>query len=115
MQLIYNNHSVEKFFSDYAKMGRKIGPELTRGVKKIVDWLNASDNIGIFLKTNLGKPHTLAGDLNGMYGVHISANFRVVFKPNIESDDITDILNCEKIVMIGVMDYHGTKYNWIIP
>jgi len=115
VKLGYENPSVERCFSDFDLMRRKIGNDLARGAKKRHDQLRAAANFSIYLNTGLGKPHPLFGNLKGYYGISISGNIRLVVKPDAESLDPDSLKKCDSILIKGVMDYHGQKHEWLIP
>ncbi len=107
--------TVEEYFSDFKLMKKKIGVDLTRGVKKRYDQLKAAANFSIYLSTGLGKSHSLVGNLKGCYGINISGNIRLIVKPNVENLDPVSLKKCDLVIIKGVMDYHGQKHEWLIP
>ena len=102
---------MEKFFTDYSKMKKKLPFEWVRAIKKLMDRLIAADNFGIFLSLGLGKPEQLSGYKQTTYSLHVSANIRLIIELNATQDTIKI---CEEIEVEGVSDYHGDKYNWFI-
>ena len=123
MQIIYEDDSVKELFDDLCQvqmprglMKRLIGAELTRSVKKRYDQIKAANNFGIYLSTGLGKPHSLT-DIEGCYGVHVTANWRLVIQPIAENTSAEALKMCDTVQIKGVVDYHGkgAKNNWIIP
>ncbi len=115
MKLKYENPSVEKHFSDFDLMKKKIGKDLTRNAKKRYDQLKAAANFSIYLSLGLGKPHLLVGNLKGCCGISISGNFKLVVKPDTESLDPVSLKKCDSVIIKGVVDYHGQKHEWLIP
>jgi len=115
VEIQFENDSVKELFSDFELMKKKIGKELTRATKKRYDQLKAAANFNIYLSTGLGKPHPLTGGLKGYYGISISGNVRLVVKPDIESLDPVSLKKCDVVIIKGVVDYHGQKYDWLIP
>ena len=115
VRLQYENRALEECFSDFDLMKRQIGRDLTRNTKKRYDQLKAAANFAIYLTTGLGKPHPLTGNLKGYYGISISGNIRLVVKPDVESLDPVSLKKCDSVIIEGVMDYHGSKYEWLIP
>lgn len=123
MQITYEDNSVRELFEDLCQiqvpkglMKKLIGSELTRAVKKRYDHLKAADNFYIFQMTGLGKTHSLTG-MEGCYGVHVTANWRLVIKPIVRDTSPESLKNCDTVQIKGVVDYHGkgAKNNWIIP
>ncbi len=115
MELEYENQAVAKYFNNFKLMKRQIGKDLTRNTKKRCDQLEAAANFSIYLSTGLGKPHALGGDLKGCYGISISRSIRLIVKPVVENTDPTSLKKCDAVIIRGVVDYHGQKYEWLIP
>jgi plasmid maintenance system killer protein len=109
----YESRSVEKYFSDFKLMKKKLG-NLARNTKKRYEQLKAAANFSIYLSTGLGKPHSLAGNLKGYYGINISSNIRLVVRPDVENLDPASLEKCDSVIIKGVLDYHGQKYEWLI-
>lgn len=61
MKITYANSKVEKYFSDYSKMQRKLPSDWVRTIKKHMDRLSAAECFGDFLTLGLGKPEQLTG------------------------------------------------------
>lgn len=112
---IQYDKKVEKYFTDYAIMLKKIGKNMTRSVKKHIDNLKAANNFSIFLALGLGKPHSLTGKLLGCYALSVSANYRLIIQPKSEDLSPESLKKCDTIVVKGVEEYHAKKNEWIIP
>lgn len=112
MKIEYANKKVEKYFSDYSKMQKKLPFEWVRTIKKIMDHLTAADNFEIFLSLGLWRPEQLSGYKRPRYSLHVSANVRLIIELNATADTV---LICEELEVEGVSDYHGSKENWYIP
>lgn len=112
MKITYANKKVEKFFTDYSKMQKKLPFEWVRSIKKLMNQLTASDNFGIFLSIGLGKPEQLSGYNQITYSLHVTANVRLIIELSATEDTVSI---CEVIEVEGVSDYHGNKNNWYIP
>lgn len=112
MKITYVSKKVEKYFTDYSKMKKKLPFEWVRSIKKLMDYLKAADNFGIFLSLGLGKPERLSGYKEIRYSLHVSANVRLIIELNATADTVKI---CEEIEVEGVSDYHGDKDNWYIP
>lgn len=112
MRITYANLRVEKYFSDFSKLRRKLPIEWIRIIKKHLDNLEAAECFGDFLKLGVGKPELLTGYKQIRYSLRVSANTRLIIEPNATQDTI---MICEEIEIKGVSDYHGDKENWYIP
>lgn len=111
MRITYANKRVEKAFTDYSKLKKKLPYEWARAIKKYMDYLKAAENFGDFLSLGLGKPEQLSGYKQVTYSLHISASARLI----IELDATQETVKiCEEIEVEGVNDYHGEKNNWYI-
>ena len=91
--------------SDMQVLNEIIGTQMTKAVKKRYNEIEATNDFQELMKNNLGHPHPLKGDLKEYYGIELTGNYRLVIK--VKENKI--------IIMRGVIDYHGDKYNWIIP
>ena len=112
MKITYANSKVEKYFTDYNKMRRKLPYPWVRTIKKHMDRLEAAESFGDFLKLALGKPEALSGYPHLRYSLHIAPNARLILEPNATQDTV---MICSEIEVEGVSDYHGDKENWYIP
>ena len=114
MQIIYESKSVEKYFTDVGLLSRAIGRDAARILIKRINALKAANNVDILLRTGLGKPHFLTGDLRGHIGITLTGNYRLIVRP--VTDDLTaeSLKICNIICVKGVGDYHGSKNNWLI-
>lgn len=115
MLIEYEDEAVEKVFTDFILMRRKVGNDITKATKKRLDQIKASINFNIYLSTGLGKPHPLYENLKGYYGISITGNLRLIVKPDAKSLDPEDLKECDTVIIKGVMDYHGRKNEWLIP
>jgi len=115
IEVIYENAKVEQYFTDYNKMGVKIGNNEARSVKLRVNQLSAAVSFYEYLKLNIGKPHSLSGDLSDYYGVSITGNIRLIVKPMCDDRTPEMLRVCTKCEVRGVVKYHERKNEWIVP
>ncbi len=115
MQLEVHNQKLEKLLNDSNKLIRRIGLEMTRMVKKRFNEMKASPNFKEYLSYGLGKPHPLTGNLEKLYGIHLSKNYRLIVEPLVEVSDEINLKECKKVNIKGVVDYHDGKIEWLIP
>ena len=111
MRITYANSRVEKFFTDYGAMKKKLPDSWVRTIKKHIDRLEAAEKFEDFLRLRLGKPEPLRGYLRPTYSVHVTANVRLILELDAEQNMV---MLCREITIEGVSDYHGGKENWYI-
>ena len=114
MQIEYERDSVEKYFKNFNLMIKKCGHERTRSIKRRFDQLKAATTFSKYLETGLGRPHQLLENLKGCYAVSVTGNIRLIIRPDSESIDLKLLNECDTVIIKGVLDYHGTKNEWII-
>ena len=73
---------------------KKINPDHKRKIKRLMLWLNNIQDINDVGNPNFGL-HRLKGDLDGMYSINVSGNYRLVF--SFSNGDIFDL---------DYLDYH---------
>lgn len=105
MEIEWHNHEIQKKMSNMEELRKIIGIELAKMVKLRFNQIEATENFQEFMKYGFGKPHPLKGNMKRYFGVGITGNYRLVVMPK----------GNQKIIVRGVIDYHGDKYNWLIP
>ena len=121
MELDYSNSSIKEYFSDLCDIAnskkllqKKIGLILTKAAKKRIDHLKVAATFQKYLDFHIGNPHSLTGDLSSYYGVDLDSHTRLIIQP-IPPDLSSEALKlCEKVKIIGIVDYHGDKNEWLI-
>lgn len=111
------NQKVGKFFDDpnYKDLQKKIGLDFTRTAKKRILQIKSSPCFYKYLEYGIGKPERLSGTDSDKFSIRISDNYRLVVRPLTEGYDKESLMKCDSIIIEGVVDYHGDKYNWLIP
>ena len=105
MEILYENKKLKELFSDTNKLATKVDLHLLKIIKRRFLELMAADTLSDYLKLGLGKPHLLTGNLKGYYATKLDANKRLIFKPIYENNQN----ECSKVMIKGVIDYHGSK------
>jgi proteic killer suppression protein/toxin YoeB len=115
IEIVYDNKKVEDLFSDFSRMQKKCGADLTKQIKKRFGQIKAAQCFFDYLSLGLGSPHSLEGEFAGCYGISVTGNIRIILKPI--CDDLTpeSLKACDEAILKGVADYHGQKVEWIIP
>ncbi len=98
-------------------MRKEIGAELTKAVKKRYNQIIAFSSFSELQRARIGKLEALEGDRKGTYSLRLSANHRLIIKPQSEDLSAESLKKCDIVIIKGVIDYHGTskKSSWIIP
>lgn len=115
LQLEIHNKKVEKLFQNPNYLIKKVGKEMTIKIKQRLNEIRSSCNFKEYLDIGLGKPHPLVGNLDGLYGISLNGNYRLIVEPLIQAYDFESLKKCIKINIKGVMNYHDGKCEWIIP
>lgn len=112
MKITYANKKVEKYFSDYSKLQKKLPMDWVENIRKYMRHLRVSRTFGDFLDLYLGHPERLSGYDPPRYSLRVSANARLILEV---SDELDEVRICQEVEIEGVCDYHGNKENWYIP
>lgn len=105
MKIKWHNKEIQKKMENMDELVKIVGAEIAKMVKLRFNQIEATDDFQELIRNGFGKPHPLKGDLKKYFGIGLTGNYRLVILP--EGKD--------KIIVRGVNDYHGDKYNWIIP
>lgn len=121
MELEFANSSIQEYFSDLCDIAnsknllqKKIGSLLTKSTKKRIDQLKIAATFQKYLDFHIGNPHSLTGDLSSYFGVDLDKHTRLIIQP-VPPDLSAEALKiCETVRIIGIVDYHGDKNEWLI-
>ena len=121
MTIIYENPKIQLLFSDLENVAgskkllqKQIGIDLARMSKTRMKQLKAARFFKNYLDNHIGNPHSLEGNLNTFYGVDLNAHIRLIIQP-VPPDLSSEALKiCEIVKIIGIVDYHGGKNEWLI-
>lgn len=111
MEIRYANDRVEKYFSDWGEIKRKLPMDWVRTIKKHIDRLKAAETFGDFMSLGVGHLEALKGKNLGKYSVRVNGNIRMILEPVRIGERIEISV---EIIVKGVVDYHGGKDNWFI-
>lgn len=114
MEIAFANDKVEKYFNNLNYLQKKVGKDHTKKIKQRHDQLKAMCNVFELLGSGLDRPHSLKGDLIGCIGWDIDANYRMIIDVGENPGDLKSFTTVSKVIIKGVVDYHGDKDNWII-
>ena len=121
MEVRYVNSNINTLFSDLFDIAnsrnllqKKIGPILTKKAKMRISHIKSSLTFQKYLDFHIGNPHSLKGDFAKYYGVDLDAHTRLIIQPDPPDLSSEALKICEKVVIIGIVDYHGDKNEWLI-
>ena len=121
MELEYANSKVEQYFSDLENVAgskkllqKQIGLDLAKMSKTRMKQLKAAKFFQDYLNNRIGHPHSLEGNLDTYFGVDLNSHIRLIIQP-VPPDLSPEALKICKIAkIIGIVDYHGGKNEWLI-
>lgn len=122
MLVTYDNNWIKELFTDLCDVAnsknllkKKIGKEKTIVAKKRKNQIEAAPNFKSYLSFRLGNPHSLTGDLDGLYAVDINAHTRLIIEPVSDNLSAEALAKCDTVILKGIVEYHGGKNEWLIP
>lgn len=114
MQIEYESNKLKRLVEDKVTLQKKVGFELAKIFLRRLDQLKAFQSIGELMKSGIDNPHELKGNRMGYIGWSIDGNKRVIMRPENVYDLQKDPYACKKVIIKGVVDYHGGKENWYL-
>ena len=115
MQLEIHDSSLSKLINNPNKLIKKVGLEMARKIHQRFNEMKATSNFKEYLDYGIGKPHSLVGNLNNLFGIRLNKNYRLIVEPLVDNINDDSLRKCKKINIKGVVDYHDGKYKWLIP
>lgn len=122
MLVTYDNDWIKELFTDLSDVAntknllqKKLGKDKTIAAKKRKNQIEAAPNFKSYLSFHIGNPHSLTGDLDGLYGVDINVHTRLIIKPVSENLSAEVLAKCDTVILKGIVEYHGGKNEWLIP
>lgn len=121
MTIVYANPKIQILFSDLENVARakkllqkQIGIDLARMSKTRMKQLKAARFFKNYLDNHIGNPHSLEGNLDTFYGVDLNSHIRLIIQPVPPDLSPEALKTCETVKIIGIVDYHGGKNEWLI-
>jgi len=115
MNVKYDNSKIEKVLEDFPTLQKKCRKHASQIKKRMME-LKSFINLQELMNSGLDNPHFETGDLAGLIGWSVNQNVRLLLKIDEKIDEnlMKIIGEIKNITVIGVLDYHGGKKNWII-
>ncbi|MBN1339709.1 MAG: type II toxin-antitoxin system RelE/ParE family toxin [Bacteroidales bacterium] len=110
MQISFKDRRLEKQITQPNELQKKYG-SLAKKISQRMAELRASNDLSIFGKITGARLHRLSGERTNEYAIHLSANFRLIFKPDypdvpVREDGGHDLKEIKKIKVLQIQDYH---------
>ncbi|MDD3308290.1 MAG: hypothetical protein PHO29_14500 [Acetobacterium sp.] len=111
----YKNKRIEKLLSNPKYAIKELGSDIAEKVYLRKDQIEAADSLEIMIVGRIGRCHPLHYDFEGMFGLVLKDQVRLIVLPDDEQDykDYGEIIKCRAVKIIGVVDYHGQKNEWL--
>ena len=107
---MFRTEKLTQVMNDDGRLSRTYGAVLARSIRKRLDDLRDAETLEV-MKTLPGRCEELTGNRKGELSLRVSANDRLIFKPNqdtnpIKPDGGLDWKQVTAIEVIEVIDYH---------
>ena len=115
MNVQYKNDKIKEILEDFPTLQKKCAKHALQ-IKRRMQQLKSFVNLHEFMNSGLDNPHFEKGDMAGLIGWDVNQNVRFLFSIDEKLDESfrSKMKDIKDIRVIGVLDYHGGKKNWII-
>ena len=122
MNIKFNNSLIEQLIMDLLDISNNkkiilkyVDSEIARMIKKRIDYFGAAPNFYWCIINPIGHFEALSGDFMHKYSIRLNQNYRLIIRPDLNNFSMEELKKCESYYIEGVVDYYGSKKNWIIP
>lgn len=115
MKIHYQNKRINKLLTEPKFAIKTLGKPLATKLYQRKAEIEAADWLSILIEGRIGRCHPLHYDLEGLFGLSLDGPTRLIIKPVLDHEgmDYEEIVKCKNVKIIGVLDYHGQKNEWI--
>lgn len=115
MEIHYKNKRIEKLFTEPKYAIKELSKDIALKVYLRKDQIEATDSLEVMIEGKIGRCHPLHYDFEGAFGLDIKDQVRLIIQPDVEQGckDYNKRIKCKSVIIIGVVDYHGQKNEWI--
>ncbi|KMP10609.1 hypothetical protein UR09_05740 [Candidatus Nitromaritima sp. SCGC AAA799-A02] len=112
MEISFSKKNLQKACNSEKESNRRWEKSVARRIRQRLAEFQAADTLGEISRLPPARCHELTGKRKGRFAVDVSANMRLIFKPDhnpvpIMADGGIDLSKVTKIVILEVRDYHG--------
>ncbi len=110
MEIDYSTNKLARQFATSSSIDKAFGDRAKR-LKMRLDVLKLADSLADVPDTPPTRRHELDHDLAGHYAVDVTANYRLIFRPNHDPLPIleggsVDLERVTSITIVDLVDYH---------
>lgn len=111
----YRNKKIEKLLTVPQYAIKCLGKYIAEKVYLRKDQIESADTLEIMITGRIGRCHPLHYDFEGMFGLSLKDQVRLIIQPDVKQDHMVyeKLIKCKSVIIIGVVDYHGQKNEWI--
>ena len=115
MKILYQNKKIEKLLTNPQYAIKELGKDIATKVYLRRDQIEAAEILKVMIDGRIGRCHPLHYDFEGMFGLDLKDQVRLIIQPDMAEDfkDYEERIKCKSVIVIGVVDYHGQKNEWI--
>ena len=110
MEVLFSNETCASYFTDANLMRKKLDAKIVKAIYKRFFELQSFETSSELLVSGLDHPHYLTGNYKGLIAWSIDRKYRLILSFSNEKEN----KKTQKVIIKGVVDYHGNKDKWII-
>ena len=96
-------NKLKEAFKSERELNATYGKELARNILKRISVLECANSLAMVPDVPPTRRHKLTGKFKGCWGIDISKNYRLIIKPIVETENLSEI---KEVDIIDIVDYH---------
>lgn len=107
MKIKAQNNKLAKQLSNKKERIKAFGFDRAKRISARIDEMVAAKTLNDISRFPPARLHKLSGDMEGLFSVDISANYRLIFAGfTVNDEQVLDTGKIVKLVIVSVEDYH---------
>lgn len=111
MYITFKTRKMARIFNSFQLLVKEYGSIRAHKIKMRLNVLEAAEHLGQVPVAPPDRRHELKGEMKGMFAVDISANYRLIFRPDhdplpVSGDGGVNLQKVTDITILSVEDYH---------
>lgn len=117
MHIDYINNKVKDICNIIHLATKKLGHDNARKLFTRLQQIEASESIEYMIKYRIGRCHPLHNDLRGRYALDLEHPYRLIIEPVVDDEYLPNEqkIKSDRVIIIGVVNYHDGKNEWLFP